>query len=144
MVTSMLPNAVLKPNFPDVLALRPILHQLTFLSVCHNYNGKLPYLLREVLPNGLPDLKSLHTRAVSITGNRPDIIPEGGRWFECLHGHVHERWILRDMFSSITGNYLESIAVGIPNFVELALETCGLPTNTSLSNLLVWLFLTLS
>ncbi|TFK26108.1 hypothetical protein FA15DRAFT_638162 [Coprinopsis marcescibilis] len=45
--------------FQDVRKLAPILHRLTSLSILDTLDTQVPYLLRQILPSGLPNLKSL-------------------------------------------------------------------------------------
>jgi hypothetical protein len=109
----------LQARFNDVLSLAPILNQLTSLTLYETINAQVPFLLRSVLPNGLPNLKSLKI------GQHPSLdetLEVGARWFEtdlgdfCLAGDAEEA--SRD----VTNGYIHSIARGAPNLEEICLQ----------------------
>ncbi|CAA7266331.1 unnamed protein product [Cyclocybe aegerita] len=117
----------LKASYVDVRALAPVLPQLTSLAVHDSINSQVPYLLRSVIPGGLPGLKSLYF----VRGRwDKNAVAEGASWYETHDGAFHEskeekkkekkkkkksdksdRNILRD--------YMRSIARGAPNIEEL-------------------------
>jgi hypothetical protein len=71
----------LKAPFDNVRILSPILGQLVSLTVYYSINAQVPYLLRAVLPDGLPNLKSLNIgQWPSHSGKNVDI--EGALWYE--------------------------------------------------------------
>ncbi|CAA7267319.1 unnamed protein product [Cyclocybe aegerita] len=121
----------LKASYVDVRALAPVLPQLTSLAVHDGINSQVPYLLRSVIPGGLPGLKSLYFVRGPWDKNA---VAEGTSWYETYDGAFHEikkkkkksdksdRNILRD--------YMLSIARGTPNIEEL-----GFPYVESLSGL---------
>ncbi|KAJ3500893.1 hypothetical protein NLJ89_g9588 [Agrocybe chaxingu] len=120
-------------SYVDVRALAPVLPQLTSLAVHDGINSQVPYLLRSVIPGGLPGLKSLYFVRGPWDKNA---VAEGASWYETYDGAFHEikkkkkkkksdksdRNILRD--------YMLSIARGAPNIEEL-----GFPYVESLSGL---------
>ncbi|KAF9475713.1 hypothetical protein BDN70DRAFT_954880 [Pholiota conissans] len=80
-----LPNLKhLKARFEDVRCLVPILPQLVSLAFEESLNAQVPYLLREVLPDGLPNLKSLEI--VQEAGEWNSRKLEGALWYETLDG----------------------------------------------------------
>jgi len=100
--------------------------QLVSLTVTASYNAQVPYLLRSVLPNGLPSLRSLGIHQYSGKGSR-DFFQEDARWEEDEHGNVGES-SKRKMAQSFNAAYMISLARGAPNIEELELTgECPLP-----------------
>ena len=112
----------------DVLRLAPILNQLTWLMIPLTCNGQVPYLLRQVLPNGLPNLKNLCISQTAMHGATDGLSQatrnerivgtskEGSSWCETVDGAFTD---LQDARLTIFGNYLHSVARGAPNLEEL-------------------------
>ncbi|KJA16423.1 hypothetical protein HYPSUDRAFT_71356 [Hypholoma sublateritium FD-334 SS-4] len=117
-----LPNLKhLKCGFADALALANILHRLSTLSIIRSTNSQVPYLLRSVLPNGLPNLKSLE---IHQTPGYYSAIPQfakGVMWHEDENGIFHTgRPYLNGW--NVTENFMHSIARGAPGVQELGLH----------------------
>ncbi|KDR67507.1 hypothetical protein GALMADRAFT_147056 [Galerina marginata CBS 339.88] len=135
-----LPNLKhLQAPFSDVYALAPILHRLSSLTIDGSINAQVPYLLRSVIPMGLPNLKSLDIR------QQPDADPdwisepdgnEGALWYETEDGTIHEpdkaklanprkiKSEVRRFFLPLDSeHYMHSIVKGAPNLEEISLHT---------------------
>jgi len=112
----------------DVLRLAPILNQLKGLMIPLTCNGQVPYLLRRVLPNGLPNLKKLCISQTAVHQSTDGLSQaarnertvgtnrEGSSWYETVDGAFNS---LQDARLTIFENYLHSIARGAPNLEEL-------------------------
>jgi len=102
----------------DVRALAPILHQLLGLAIYRSFNGQIPYLLRYILPNGLPNLERLvidQHRALE-----QDSTMEGVFWCESEDGTFGEN---PNVF--VAYYFMHSIVRATPNLKELGfLGTC--------------------
>ena len=103
------------------------LPQLQFLSVGDSINGQVPYLLRSVIPNGLPNLKSL------VIGQDPyserdvkDI--EGAMWYETEEGKFRQEKKISNAYRTMMDKYMHSIVRGAPNLQELCFH--GFPLDT--------------
>lgn len=118
--------------------LAPILHRLTSLSIDNSINAQIPYLLRSVIPTGLPLLKSLGIR--QTPGNLDWIsqseAQKGALWYETEDGVFHvpdpekmenpqemKEEMARFRHSLDEKNYMDSIVKGAPNLEEISLET---------------------
>lgn len=99
-----------------------ILPQLEFLSINSSVNGQIPYLLRSVLPNGLPKLKSLDiTQIQDHTYNVREL--EGAMWYETENGEFRQDTRIRRASRPMTDHcYIHSITRGAPNIEELCLR----------------------
>ncbi|KAG2016535.1 hypothetical protein CC2G_009693 [Coprinopsis cinerea AmutBmut pab1-1] len=115
----------LKASFINVRNLAPILHRLISLEVSSSLNAQVPYLLREILPSGLPNLKSLLIEQASNYGGRFSE-HEAVYWYETPNGEFKEaekpKRLKQGFLKPMVDGYLHSIARGAPNIEELALE----------------------
>ncbi|KAJ3509938.1 hypothetical protein NLJ89_g4951 [Agrocybe chaxingu] len=122
--TNNLPNSFLprlkhlKAHFKDVRSLAPILHQLVSLTVYESINAQVPYLLRSVLPDGLPHLKALSIEQ-SPSASSKNVNNEGSLWYETAEGEFKEVKVHKGSRSVVDG-YIHSIARGAPNIEELS------------------------
>ncbi|PPQ96047.1 hypothetical protein CVT26_004680 [Gymnopilus dilepis] len=118
----LLPNIKhLEASFHDVRSLIPILHRLKRLSVQQSLNAQVPYLLRVLIPEGLPNLCSLEIDQewYSI----PDILRryEGSTWFETPDREFMEGMTATRLSKKLTADFLLSIVKGAPGLQELCL-----------------------
>lgn len=103
--------------------LAPLLHQLISLSISNSVNCQVPFLLRSVLPSGLPNLMSLEI------GQEPSrqqeiVNMEGAMWYENIDGtFCEQKRNLRAASRTFATLYMHSIVKGAPNLEELSL--CG-------------------
>ncbi|KAF8895833.1 hypothetical protein CPB84DRAFT_1848174 [Gymnopilus junonius] len=135
-----LPNLKhLQATFCDVYALAPILHRLTSLSIHSSINAQIPYLLRSVIPTGLPLLKGLEIRQQARWDDTWISLPEGKEgalWYETEDGTFHEpdpvktgnpkkiKAEVKRFFRSLVDKYyMHSIVRGAPNLEEISLHT---------------------
>ncbi|KAF8188118.1 hypothetical protein BJ912DRAFT_969248 [Pholiota molesta] len=119
-----LPNLKhLKARFVDIRTLVPILPQLISLAFVQSHNAQVPYLLRAVLPNGLPQLKSLEIYEFPVNWDDRHSM-EGVQWYETSDGKFHveqkRKTMLKEVDFPLKG-YMHSIVKGAPNLEELAL-----------------------
>ncbi|KJA13635.1 hypothetical protein HYPSUDRAFT_195658 [Hypholoma sublateritium FD-334 SS-4] len=113
----------LKANFTDVRALAPILHRLDSLSITKSINAQIPYLLRAVIPNGLPGLKSLEFDQNASSNLMRDLRRiEGALWYEKPDGTFCAAKTLKETERLITDNFMHSIVRSVPNLEELAIH----------------------
>ena len=112
-----LSNFFFQAHFKDVRLLAPILNQLLSLFVCGTINAQVPYLLRSVLPEGLPNLKSLAIAQLPSASGK-NINVEGSLWYESSDGKFHEVKVQKGS-RNIFDNFIHSIARGAPNVEEL-------------------------
>lgn len=105
-----------------------ILPQLKFLSIKNSVNGQIPYLLRSVLPRGLPKLKSLEINQTPYCSHDVREL-EGAMWYETVSGEFREASLIRKASRSMTDCYMHSIVRGAPNVEELCLQ--GFPLTSS-------------
>ena len=111
----------LKAPFYDVRNLSPILSQLFSLMVYSTINAQLPYLLRAVLPDGLPHLKSLNIgQKPSNIGKNVNI--EGALWYETEDGKFFEAKV-RKARRAVLDGYIPSVARGAPNLEEIGFHS---------------------
>ncbi|KAF8168713.1 hypothetical protein BJ912DRAFT_199381 [Pholiota molesta] len=116
-----LPNLKhLKARFEDIRSLVSVLPQLISLGFTESYNGQVPYLLRSVLPNGLPQLKSLEIEQVMY--GLDDFTLEGLLWYETLDGRFRKEKRRRKEWDILANGYMQSIVRGAPNLEELGLH----------------------
>lgn len=93
------------------------MNQLVSLTVYHSINAQIPYLLRTVLPEGLPNLKSFNIgQYPSIRGNNVNI--EGTLWYEAEDGKFRKAKV-RKASRSVLEGYIPYIACGAPNLEEI-------------------------
>lgn len=120
-----LTNIIYQARFSNVRALATHLSQLEHLSIIRSYNWQTPYLLRSVLPEGLPKLKSLEIHQVSCA--EPFVrSTEGAMWYEAEDGQfLHEKKI-KNAQKFVDGPYLHSVAQGAPHLRELCLQGSSL------------------
>lgn len=111
----------MQANYTNVRALAPILHQLVNLSVYYSINAQIPFLLRSILPDGLPNLRKLQIHPV---GSSKRVIQniEGAMWYETADGRFCQARTFEKAFTRFNANYIQSIARGAPNLKELALQ----------------------
>jgi hypothetical protein len=113
-------------NFIEVLRLVPLLQRLRRLSILDSHNAQVPYLLRSVMRDGLPNLRSLsieHTSDLDLDEVVAEGL-EGAYWYETLDGAFHEVPTGEIPSIPITdAGWVTSIAKGAPNLEELSLST---------------------
>ncbi|KAF9477167.1 hypothetical protein BDN70DRAFT_948779 [Pholiota conissans] len=125
-VLSMHRNFLPNLSFMDVRALAPILPRLVSISITYTVNGQVPYLLRAVIPSGLPNLKSLEFVHLSTAGTSYNSLAadEGTRWYETVDGWQGHADNTED---ATVGNALQtfiySISRGAPNLEELGFKS---------------------
>ncbi|KAH6885607.1 hypothetical protein BKA70DRAFT_1444997 [Coprinopsis sp. MPI-PUGE-AT-0042] len=122
-------------RYQDARCLSPILRQLSSLAVLDSINAQVPYLLRAILPQGLPRLKSLNiiqsprsSRAAYDAGFESHT-SDDLRWYETCKGGVH--LLPNDQPQDIgvivgpggVGAYLKSIVEACPGLIELAIQS---------------------
>jgi hypothetical protein len=97
--------------------------QLVNLTISNSINWQVPYLLRSVLPNGLPSLRSLGiTQRESM--NYGEARLPGCRWREDEDGTIREV-NERNAWTNVDSAYITSLARGAPNLEELEVDgTC--------------------
>ncbi|KAF8188092.1 hypothetical protein BJ912DRAFT_1042670, partial [Pholiota molesta] len=123
-----LPNLKhLKARFEDIRLLVPILPQLVSLGFTKSDNAQVPYLLRAVLPNGLPKLKSLEIEQEAPGWDACKL--EGALWYETLDGEFRTELNFKKMARDFTKGYMHSIVRGAPNLEELGLH--GVPLSSA-------------
>ena len=104
-------------------AVAPILHHLTSLSITNSRNAQIPYLLRAVIPNGLPGLKGLEFDQGPSTDLMRDLRRiEGAMWYEKPDGTFCIAKTLKEAERPMTDNFMHSIVRGAPNLEELAIH----------------------
>jgi hypothetical protein len=111
---------LLQARFEDIRLLVPILPQLVSLGFTESYNGQVPYLLRAVLRNGLPQLKSLEIEQVMY--GLDDFTLEGLLWYETLDGRFRKEKRRRKEWDILANGFIQSIVRGAPNLEELGLH----------------------
>jgi hypothetical protein len=88
----------------------------------------VPYLLRAVLPSGLPQLKSLEIeQQIAGWDNRK---LEGVLWYETLNGDFCIEKIKKNVPRNFMNGYLHSIVRGAPNLEELGLHGMSLSSDS--------------
>ncbi|KAF8173448.1 hypothetical protein BJ912DRAFT_886147 [Pholiota molesta] len=120
----LLPNLkYLKATFADVRALAPVLPGLVSLSITLAVNGQIPYLLRSVIPTGLPCLRSLEFVHFN-TAMSPLAEEEGAKWYETAEGIQIEAMSVDDATLDVAlQTFMLSIARGVPNIEELGFRS---------------------
>ena len=110
-------------------ALASILHRLESLSFTESQNAQIPYLLRAVIPKGLPNLKSLEFYQDQSNVHLRDLRNiEGSMWYEKPNGTFEVVKTRKEAARTVTDNFMNSIVRGAPNLVELAIHCpCFLP-----------------
>jgi hypothetical protein len=98
----------------------PILPQLISLRFTESYNGQVPYLLRAVLQNGLPQLRSLEIEQTDTGWDDHSVVALS--WYETLDSHFHMEENRMIMEWNFMNNYMHSIVRGAPNLEELGLH----------------------
>jgi hypothetical protein len=114
----------LQARFVDIRILVPILPQLVSLAFVQSHNAQVPYLLRAVLPNGLPHLKSLEIDQDTANWDHRHSM-EGVQWYETSDGKFHvakERETMLEEAGFPLEGYMCSIVKGAPNIEELGLH----------------------
>jgi hypothetical protein len=104
-------------HWNDARLLAPILNQLFSLSINKSVNAQIPYLLRFVLPNGVPNLKSLVIGQSESTSRKNNTI-EGSLWFERKNGTFQEAKT-KTQSRSVFDSFMHSIVRAAPNLEEL-------------------------
>lgn len=97
------------------------LPQLRSLSISGSKNAQVPYLLRVVLPGGLPNLKSLEIHQYFYGGDEGLNI-EGTMWYEMENGDFMQEVHLHKAQRMMKHQYMYSIVRGAPNIEELCLQ----------------------
>ncbi|KDR68789.1 hypothetical protein GALMADRAFT_129137 [Galerina marginata CBS 339.88] len=116
-----LPNLrYLKAEYNDIRVLAPILHRLTGLAIYQSINAQVPYLLRSVLPNGLPGLKSLYIGQLPSASGKNNKV-DGALWYETYDGIFKENKVQKAKID-IFHNFIHSIVRGAPNLEELGMQ----------------------
>ena len=126
--------------FSEALSLANILHQLSTLSIIRSTNSQIPYLLRSVIPNGLPNLKSLDIHQFPGYYSAIPRFIEGVMWHEDENGVFHTG---RPYFNgwNVTQNFMHSIARGAPGLQELGLHGNSLSPKDIVSLILLQIML---
>ncbi|KAH6905028.1 hypothetical protein BKA70DRAFT_1226226 [Coprinopsis sp. MPI-PUGE-AT-0042] len=109
--------------FPEARRLASLLPRLDSLNILESYNAQAPYLLRSVIKNGLPNLRSLN-----IAHNPDPGVPfeklEAINWYEALDGTFCEKEKGRRPHIRVTDpGWITSIVKAAPNIEEFALAT---------------------
>jgi hypothetical protein len=108
-----------------VRSLIPILPRIIGLSIQQSLNAQVPYLLRLLIPAGLPNLASLEIDQ-EWSADRDTIHRyEGSTWYETPDGKFHDEKKFKNAARKFTDDYIHSIAKGAPNIRELCLH--GIP-----------------
>ncbi|KAF9531449.1 hypothetical protein CPB83DRAFT_761386 [Crepidotus variabilis] len=107
----------LRARWIDARRLAPILHQLIVLSIHDSVNAQIPYLFREVLPNGLSNLRSLSIAQWPFQSTKANA-PEGSFWYEDEDGTFHQAKE-KDPGRTVFQNYMHSIVRAAPNVEEI-------------------------
>jgi hypothetical protein len=111
----------LQAHFNDVRTLAPILSQLASLTIFGSINAQIPYLLRSVLTEGLPNLKSLNIgQQFSSSGKNINI--EGALWYETEDGEFRQAKVTKAAKTVLDG-YMHSITRGAPNLEEIGFHS---------------------
>lgn len=97
------------------------LPQLLYLGIDGSINGQIPHLLRAILPNGLPNLKSLEIHQSPEAKNHIRYL-EGAMWYETANGEFRQEQRISKAYRTMADNYMHSIVRGAPNIEELCLE----------------------
>ena len=103
----------------------PILNQLTGLSIQQSVNAQVPYLLRCLIPEGLPNLASLEIDQDWSEEGATLRRYEGSMWYEAPDGIFHKHQRVKEAGIYFTDDYIHSIVRGAPNLIELCLH--GVP-----------------
>jgi hypothetical protein len=109
-------------RFEDIRSLVLVLPQLVSLGFTVSHSGQIPYLLRAVLPNGLPNLKSLDIKQEVVNWGNRRLPVEGVLWYETLDGTFRTETNRKNMDQDFIKRYMHSIVRGAPNLQELALH----------------------
>jgi hypothetical protein len=110
-------------RFKDICFFVPILPQLVSLAFTESYNCQVPYLLRVVLPNGLPRLRSLEIERDTVYRETWDQRAlEGALWYETSDGQFRIETNPKKMKRHCMDGYMHSIVRGAPNLEELGLH----------------------
>ncbi|KAF8877825.1 hypothetical protein CPB84DRAFT_1794588, partial [Gymnopilus junonius] len=114
-----LPNLLhLTARWAEARLLAPILPQLLSLSIHRSINAQIPYLLRSVIPKGLPLLESLDIGQSASVDNDITAI-EGSLWYESKDGTFHQAR-KRKQSRTVFESFMHSIVRACPNLEELA------------------------
>ncbi|TFK20734.1 hypothetical protein FA15DRAFT_673200 [Coprinopsis marcescibilis] len=121
----------LRARFEDVRLLSSKLHQLSSLWVLNSFNCQVAYLIREVIPAGLPNLKSLSVhRRVHLPNSLRSFAPlssEGLYWHEKADGIFSSTYPSSPLESegdqsrprqAFIDSFVGSVLRGAPNLVE--------------------------
>jgi hypothetical protein len=115
-------------HWDDVRLLAPILDQLFSLTIYRSVNAEIPYLLRFVLPNGLPNLKSLGIDQ-SPSSSRKNKTIEGSLWFESEDG-TFKPFRMTPYVSCTKQETTSNLLFGHSRTPSCAIFSVGLPTVT--------------
>ncbi|KAF9477141.1 hypothetical protein BDN70DRAFT_922785 [Pholiota conissans] len=110
----------LKARFNSVRCLASILPRLSSLSFFDSYNAQVPYLLRNVLPHGLPRLKSLEIQQYVNGWQNLDL--EGALWYETLDGDFRTDPTGKMLPRNMVNGFMHSIVRSAPNLEELGIR----------------------
>ena len=103
----------------------PILHRIVALSIQQSLNAQVPYLLRCLIPAGLPNLASLEIDQEWSSDRETLSRYEGSVWYETQDGKFHVEKRLKNAARTFMDDYIHSIVRGAPNLNELCLH--GIP-----------------
>lgn len=92
--------------------------QLISLSIHKSVNAQIPYLLRSILPNGLPKLKSLGIGQAPRSSKRKNNTDDGSLWFESEDG-TFQQLKTPNTSRTIFDSFMHSIVRAAPNLEEL-------------------------
>ncbi|KAF9532549.1 hypothetical protein CPB83DRAFT_846963 [Crepidotus variabilis] len=115
-----LPNLhYLTVNYKDALKFAPILRQLISLSIHNSVNLQIPYLLREILPDGVPNLKSLVIGQTPETPCMKQKSNRSHRWYEAKDG-TFQQGDRDKAHKTVFDGFMHSIVRAAPNLEEIA------------------------
>ncbi|PPR03562.1 hypothetical protein CVT26_006104 [Gymnopilus dilepis] len=117
-------------SFHDVRSAISILPRLVGLSIQQSINAQVPYLLRSLMPDGLPALESLEIDQDWSADGDTLRRYEGSMWYESQDGKFHVEKKFKNAAKTFTQDYIHSIAKGAPNLKELCLH--GVPVHPTI------------
>ena len=118
-------------SFRDAVSLIPILPRLTGLAIHQSINAQVPYLIRELIPGGLPNLRSFEIDQ-EWSGDRQVLRShKGSLWYETPGGKFAQQKNFSKAARNFTDGYLSSVVLGAPNIEELCLHGMNLHPNSA-------------
>lgn len=97
------------------------MNQLVSLSIHRSINAQIPYLLRFILPKGLPNLRSLEIDQMPSSEKFIRDL-EGAMWHETSDGEFRTEKGRLKAWKGMHEDYMPSIAKATPNIEELGLK----------------------